>query len=98
MTVSRVLNTPDLVAPTTREKVQATIRDLDYLLNDLAGPLGKPRRPFISILALHVATTPYSVSITFAIEQVAANMVGEPTSSIPFPIIRLQTPSMRFFP
>jgi DNA-binding LacI/PurR family transcriptional regulator len=71
MTVSRVLNTPGLVAQSTREKVQATIRDLDYLVNDLAGPLGKPRRPFISILALHLATTPYSVSITFAVEQVA---------------------------
>jgi DNA-binding LacI/PurR family transcriptional regulator len=71
MTVSRVLNSPQLVAKSTRERVQTTIRDLDYLVNELVGPLGKPRRPFISILALNVATTPYSVSITFAIEQVA---------------------------
>jgi DNA-binding LacI/PurR family transcriptional regulator len=71
MTVSRVLNNPQLVAQATRERVQTTIRELDYLVNELAGPLGNPRRPFISILALNVATTPYSVSITFAVEQVA---------------------------
>jgi DNA-binding LacI/PurR family transcriptional regulator len=71
MTVSRVLNSPQLVAQSTRERVQTTIRDLDYLVNDLAGPLGKPRRPFISILALNLATTPFSVTITFAVEQAA---------------------------
>jgi DNA-binding LacI/PurR family transcriptional regulator len=71
MTVSRVLNYPQLVAEPTRERVQASIRELDYLVNDLAQPLGKPRRPVIGILALNVATTPYSVSITFAVEQLA---------------------------
>jgi DNA-binding LacI/PurR family transcriptional regulator len=71
MTVSRVLNSPELVAEPTRERVQAVIRDLDYMVNELARPLGKSRRPVISILALNLATTPYSVSITFAVEQVA---------------------------
>jgi DNA-binding LacI/PurR family transcriptional regulator len=47
------------------------IRDLDYMVNELARPLGKSRRPVISILALNLATTPYSVSITFAVEQAA---------------------------
>jgi DNA-binding LacI/PurR family transcriptional regulator len=67
MTVSRVLNSPELVAEPTRERVQAVIRKLDYMVNELARPLGKSRRPVISILALNLATTPYSVSITFAI-------------------------------
>jgi len=67
MTVSRVLNSPELVAEPTRERVQAAIRDLDYMVNELARPLGKSRRPVISILALNLATTPYSVSITFAV-------------------------------
>ncbi len=71
MTVSRVLNSPELVAEPTRERVQAAIRDLDYMVNELARPLGKSRRPVISILALNLATTPYSVSITFAVEQAA---------------------------
>jgi DNA-binding LacI/PurR family transcriptional regulator len=71
MTVSRVLNYPQLVAEPTRERVQASIRKLDYMVNDLARPLGKSRRPVIGILALNVATTPYSVSITFAIEKLA---------------------------
>ena len=63
MTVSRVLNSPELVAEPTRERVQAVIRNLDYMVNELARPLGKSRRPVISILALNLATTPYSVSI-----------------------------------
>jgi DNA-binding LacI/PurR family transcriptional regulator len=71
MTVSRVLNSPRLVTKPTRERVQAVIRDLDYMVNELARPLGKSRRPVISILALNLATTPYSVTITFALEQVA---------------------------
>ena len=71
MTVSRVLNSPSLVAKPTRERVQAAIRDLDYMVNDLARPPGKSRRPVIGILALNLATTPYSVTITFAVEQVA---------------------------
>ena len=59
MTVSRVLNSPELVTEPTRERVQAVIRDLDYMVNELARPLGKSRRPVISILALNLATTPY---------------------------------------
>jgi DNA-binding LacI/PurR family transcriptional regulator len=47
------------------------IRDLDYMVNELTRPLGKSRRPVVSILGLNLATTPYSVSITFAVEQVA---------------------------
>ena len=71
MTVSRVLNHPHLVAEPTQGRVQAAIRDLDYVADEMVRPLGKSRRPFISILALNLATTPYSVTITFAVEQVA---------------------------
>jgi DNA-binding LacI/PurR family transcriptional regulator len=71
MTVSRVLNSPELVAEPTRERIQAVIRDLDYMVNELARPLGNSRRPIIGILGLDLTTTPYSVSITFAAEQVA---------------------------
>jgi DNA-binding LacI/PurR family transcriptional regulator len=71
MTVSRVLNSPHLVARPTRERVQAAIRDLGYVVNELARQIGTGRRPYISILAIKVATTPYSVDITLAVEQVA---------------------------
>ena len=71
MTVSRVLNQPQLVAKPKRERIQAAIRDLDYVVNELARQIGTGRRPYISILALNVATTPYSVQIILAVEQVA---------------------------
>ena len=71
MTVSRVLNQPHLVTESTRAKVQEAIRDLDYVVNELARQIGTGRRPYISILALKVAMTPYSVDITLAVEQVA---------------------------
>ena len=59
------------MAKPTRERVQAAIRDLDYVVNELARQIGTGRRPYISILALNVATTPYSVQIMLAVEQVA---------------------------
>jgi DNA-binding LacI/PurR family transcriptional regulator len=71
MTVSRVLNSQDWVKKSTKEKVLAAIRQLDYVANEMARQIGTGRRPCISILALNLATTPYSVGITLAIEQVA---------------------------
>ena len=71
MTVSRVLNNPQLVAEPKRERVQAAIRDLDYVVNELARQIGTGRHPYIGILSLRVATTPYSVDMILAVEQVA---------------------------
>jgi DNA-binding LacI/PurR family transcriptional regulator len=71
MTVSRVLNRQNWVKESTREKVLTTIRELDYVANEMARQIGTGRHPCISILALNLATTPYSVGITLAIEQVA---------------------------
>jgi DNA-binding LacI/PurR family transcriptional regulator len=69
MTVSRVLNTPELVAEPTRAKVLKAIQDLDYVVNELARQIGTGRRPYIGILSLGVATTPFAVDIISAIEQ-----------------------------
>jgi DNA-binding LacI/PurR family transcriptional regulator len=69
MTVSRVLNTPELVAEPTREKVLKAIQDLDYVVNELARQIGTGRRPYIGILSLGVATTPFAVDIISAVEQ-----------------------------
>src|SRR5262249_32312737 len=71
LTVLRGLNNPELVAGATRGGGQAAVHYLNYMGKELARPLGKRKRPVISILALHLATTPYSVSITFAVEQAA---------------------------
>ncbi|HEV3210431.1 MAG TPA: LacI family DNA-binding transcriptional regulator [Chthoniobacterales bacterium] len=71
MTVSRVLNRPQLVEALTRQRVRAAIRELDYVANEMARQIGTGRRPCIGILSLNVATTPYAVSITLTIEQVA---------------------------
>jgi DNA-binding LacI/PurR family transcriptional regulator len=71
MTVSRVLNQPHLVAEPTRDKVLATIGNLDYVVNELARQIGTGRRPYIGILSLRVATTPFAVDIIQAIEQAA---------------------------
>jgi DNA-binding LacI/PurR family transcriptional regulator len=70
MTVSRVLNNPELVAESTREKVLKAIQDLDYVVNELARQIGTGRRPYIGILSLGVATTPFAVDIISAVEQV----------------------------
>jgi DNA-binding LacI/PurR family transcriptional regulator len=48
------------VARPTRERVQAAICDLGYAVNELARQIGTGRRPYISILAIKVATTPYA--------------------------------------
>jgi DNA-binding LacI/PurR family transcriptional regulator len=71
MTVSRVLNRPQLVGEPARRRVQAAIRKLDYVANEMARQIGTGRRPCIGILSLNLATTPYSVSITLSVEQVA---------------------------
>jgi len=71
MTVSRVLNRPELVSETTLVRVRTAIRNLDYVANEMARQMGTGRRPCIGILSLNLATTPYAVSITLTIEQVA---------------------------
>jgi DNA-binding LacI/PurR family transcriptional regulator len=85
MTVSRVLNAPELVAEATRQKVLTAIKDLDYVVNELARQIGTGRRPYIGILSLGVATTPFAVDIISAVEQVTrengwrAYIVNSPT-------------------
>lgn len=71
MTVSRVLNNQQWVKESTRERVQEAIRELDYVANEMARQIGTGRHPWIGVLGLNLATTPYSVGMTMAIEQVA---------------------------
>src|SRR5689334_17632924 len=71
MTVSRVLNHPHLVKEPRRQRVQTAIRDLEYVADEMARQIRTGKHPYICILALNVATTPYSVDITMTVEQVA---------------------------
>ncbi len=49
-TVSRVQNTPDLVSPETRDRVQAAIRQLSYMPNSAARALRSERSRMIGIV------------------------------------------------
>ena len=56
MTVSRVLNTPDQVAPGTAERVRAAIDRLGYVPNLLAGGLSSRRSRIIAAIVPTVAS------------------------------------------
>ncbi|WP_310318712.1 LacI family DNA-binding transcriptional regulator [Hydrogenophaga palleronii] len=50
VTVSRVLNTPDVVSPEVRERVLAVIRETGYVPNRLAGGLASTRSNLIAAI------------------------------------------------
>ncbi|MBT0670205.1 LacI family DNA-binding transcriptional regulator [Novosphingobium profundi] len=50
MTVSRVISTPDLVLPATREKVQRAIDSLGYVPDRAAGSLSSRKTGFIALM------------------------------------------------
>ncbi len=65
-TVSRVLNTPELVKPKTVEKVMKAIEDLNYIPNDIARSLVQKKTGIITLISgpLH---NPFFVDTTTAI-------------------------------
>ncbi|MGL6312358.1 LacI family DNA-binding transcriptional regulator [Vibrio sp. WXL103] len=76
MTVSRAINTPDRVKPETLKRVNEAIKVLNYTPDHSAqkmrakGVIGH-KDTTIAVLALEVATTPFSVGINYAVEQTA---------------------------
>src|SRR3979409_2593310 len=50
ITVSRVVRLPDLVAPETRVRVEAAMRELGYVPNQLAGALASARTRSVGVL------------------------------------------------
>jgi LacI family gluconate utilization system Gnt-I transcriptional repressor len=58
ITVSRVINTPEKVAPETRERVEAFIASMDYIPNLLAGGLSSKRT---GVIAAIVPTIGHSI-------------------------------------
>lgn len=73
MTVSRAINTPEKLNPETLIKVQAAIKQLNYVPNISALKIrgAKTTPGSIGVLALDTVTTPFSVDITLAIEETA---------------------------
>ena len=50
ITVSRVVRLPEMVAPQTRAKVEAAMRELGYVPNQLAGALAGARTKSVGVL------------------------------------------------
>lgn len=74
MTVSRVINSPEKVKASTLERVNKAIIELNYIPDRSAQQMRAKARPdyrekTIGILAFEVATAPFAVEISLAIEQ-----------------------------
>ena len=63
MTVSRVLNTPEQVAPDTAERVRAAIERLGYVPNLLAGGLSSRKSRIIAAIVPTVASPIFAASL-----------------------------------
>src|SRR5260370_35910121 len=57
ITVSRVVRLPDLVAPETRGRVEAAMRELGYVPNQLAVALARARTRSIGVLVRTIANS-----------------------------------------
>ena len=73
MTVSRAINSPELLKPDTLKQVQKAINELNYVPDFSARKIrGKSSKvSTVGVLALDTATTPFSVEIILSIEQTA---------------------------
>lgn len=73
MTVSRAINSPELLKPETLKQVQQAIDALNYVPDFSARKIrGKSSRiSTVGVLALDTATTPFSVEMILSIEQTA---------------------------
>jgi LacI family transcriptional regulator len=70
MTVSRVINKRDRVAPATRQRVEQVIRDLGYVPNALARGLLTGRTRTIGLIVSGISN-PFFTEIVTGVEQVA---------------------------
>jgi len=70
-TVSRVLNSPDLVSEKTIERVKAAIADLGYVPNFLAGGLATSRRKGLAFLLPTTGMTMFNDTVVTLTNEVA---------------------------
>src|SRR5438105_5325102 len=63
ITVSRVVRLPDLVAPETRVRVEAAMRELGYVPNRLAGALAGARSNSVGVLVPTIANSIFADTV-----------------------------------
>src|ERR1700694_5773529 len=63
ITVSRVVRLPDLVAPETRGRVEAAMRELGYVPNQLAGALASARTSSVGVLVPTIANSIFADTV-----------------------------------
>src|SRR5215831_395330 len=63
ITVSRVVRLPDLVAPQTRARVEAAMRELGYVPNQLAGALAGARTKSVGVLVPTIANSIFADTV-----------------------------------
>ena len=63
ITVSRVVRLPEMVAPQTRAKVEAAMRELGYVPNQLAGALAGARTKSVGVLVPTIANSIFADTV-----------------------------------
>lgn len=63
ITVSRVVRLPEMVAPQTRVKVEAAMRELGYVPNQLAGALAGARTKSVGVLVPTIANSIFADTV-----------------------------------
>jgi LacI family gluconate utilization system Gnt-I transcriptional repressor len=63
ITVSRVVRLPELVAPETRAKVEAAMRELGYVPNQIAGALAGARTKSVGVLVPTIANSIFADTV-----------------------------------
>src|ERR1700704_5124208 len=63
ITVSRVVRLPDMVAPETRGRVEAAMRELGYVPNQVAGPLPSARTSSVGVLVPTIANSIFADTV-----------------------------------
>src|SRR3979490_1153823 len=63
ITVSRVVRLPGLVAPETRDRVEAAMRELGYVPNQLAGALASARTRSVGVLVPTIANSIFADTV-----------------------------------
>src|SRR6202158_6599626 len=63
ITVSRVLRLPNLVAPETRGRVEAAMRELGYVPNQVAGALASARTSSVGVLVPTIANSIFADTV-----------------------------------
>src|ERR1700738_1846107 len=63
ITVSRVVRLPNLVAPETRDRVEAAMRELGYVPNQVAGSLASNRTSSVGVLVPTIANSIFADTV-----------------------------------